>query len=51
MQNSNPASDETISNLIVNSSIAINDLYKSLKVELAVRSLMNDSTPLLYILT
>ncbi|MBQ2884623.1 MAG: hypothetical protein IJE43_12740 [Alphaproteobacteria bacterium] len=51
MQNSNPASDETISNLIVNSGIAINDLYKSLKVELAVRSLMNDSTPLLYILT
>lgn len=51
MQNSNPASDETISNLVVNSGIAINDLYKSLKVELAVRSLMNDSTPLLYILT
>ena len=46
-----PASKETIDNLIRNSGIVVDDLYKALKGELAVRVLMNDTTPSLYILT
>lgn len=45
------ASKNTIDNLIANSSMVIDELYKSLKGELIVRSLMNNSTPTLYILT
>lgn len=45
------ASKNTIDNIITNSSMVIDELYKSLKGELVVRSLMNNSTPTLYILT
>lgn len=45
------ASKNTIDNLITNSSMVIDELYKSLKGELVVRSLMDNSTPSLYILT
>lgn len=45
------ASKETIANLIDNSGLAIDSLYKDLKRELIVRSLMDKSTPALYVLT
>lgn len=51
MSESKPASKETITNLIVNSGLAIDDLYKVLKGELVVRSLMDEHTPALYLLT
>lgn len=51
MSASKPASKETITNLIVSSGLAIEELYRALKVELAVRSLMDEHTPQLYILT
>lgn len=51
MVESKTASKETIANLIVNSGLAIDELYKVLNVELVVRSLMDVRTPQLYILT
>lgn len=51
MSTSKTASIETIANLIMNSGLAIDELYKALKVELVVRSLMDTHTPQLYILT
>lgn len=51
MSNNNSASKETIANLIKSSGLSIDDLYKSLKGELVVRSLMNEHTPELYVLT
>lgn len=51
MSDSKPVSRETIANLVANSGLVIDDLYKALKSELAVRSLMDVHTPVLYVLT
>lgn len=51
MSESKPASKETIANLIINSGLVIDDLYKALKGELVVRSLMDEHTPALYVLS
>jgi|GEM_PF-2985270 len=51
MSDSKPASRETIANLVANSGLAIDNLYKALKSGLAVRSLMDEHTPALYVLT
>lgn len=51
MLTSKSASKGTIAKLIMNSGLAVDELYKALKVELAVRTLMDDHTPQLYFLT
>ena len=51
MQINNTVSKETLNALIENLELRIEELYKGLKAELAVRSLMDEDTPQLYILS
>lgn len=51
MSESKPASKETIDRLIASFGSAIGVLHKELKDGLMVRSLMDEDTPLLYVLT
>lgn len=51
MQINNSVSKETLNGLIENSALKIAELYRTLKVNLAVHSLMDEHTPQLYILS
>lgn len=51
MTQSKPDSVNTIADLITNSGFVIEELYKAVKVDLSIAALMNEQTPLLYVLT